>query len=299
MTARADVDPLLASEAVAASGGEVAKTIESCDLSVRMFTDWCGANGRPTDPARQSRADVEDFIAHVLATRSRGTAGVRYRSLRQWFKWLAAEDEVDDPMVGMSHPKLEEKPPPIIPDDHLRALLEVTKGREFNDRRDHAIIRILIDTGMRREELASLNVTDVDLDNAVILLQRSKTGTGRLVPIGTKAVAAIDRYRRRRGAHAHAASPRLWLGWRGPFTGEGIRQMLMARCKEARIPQIHPHQFRHTAAHRWLLAGGQEQDLARIAGWTPGSAILARYGASAAAQRAKVAHQRIAPGDSL
>jgi site-specific recombinase XerC len=60
-----------------------------------------------------------------------------------------AEDEANDVMAGISHPKLEETPPAIITDDQLRRLLDVTKGREFIDRRDHAILRVLIDTGMR------------------------------------------------------------------------------------------------------------------------------------------------------
>jgi len=300
MKATTEVLPLLASwTRTLRAAGKSAKTIESYTLSVRVFTEWCADNGRPVLPDQQSRADVEDHIGWLIDHKSRGTAGTRYRSLRQWFRWLASEDEADDVMVGMSHPKLEEKPPPIIADDDLRALLDATRGRDLKDRRDHALIRVMIDTGMRRGELAALTVNDVDLDGGVILVQRSKTGSGRLVPIGAKSVAAIDRYKRRRILHPDASKPNLWLGGRGVFTGEGIRQMLMVRCREAGIPHIHPHQFRHTAAHRWLLAGGQEQDLARIAGWTPGSAMLGRYGASAASQRARVAHQRIAPGDSL
>jgi hypothetical protein len=46
--------------------------------------------------------------------------------------------------------------------------------------------------------------------------------------------------------------------------------MLLVRSQQAGVGHIFLHQFRHTAAHRWLITGGQEQDLARIAGWTPG-----------------------------
>lgn len=281
--------------------GKSPATIESYALAVRTLSSWCVENGRPVDPAKQSRADIENFIGHLLDTRSTGTAGVRYRSLKQWFVWLAKEDEADNVMVGMKHPKLEVPSVPVIPDDDLRALLDVTKGREFAQRRDHAMFRVLIDTGMRRGEIAGLSVPDVDLDAGVLLVHatRSKTKTGRLVPIGSKSTEALDRYMRVRTRHRHAARPELWLGLHGPLTGEGVRQMLISRCKEAGVRQIHPHQFRHTAAHRWLLAGGQEQDLARIAGWTPGSAMLARYGASAASERARQAHRTLAPGDRL
>jgi site-specific recombinase XerD len=239
-------------------------------------------------------------MAHSLATRSNGTAGTRYRNLKQWFRWLLAEGEIDaDPMAEMHHPKIEEKVPDIITDAELRSLLDVTSGRSFIDRRDHAIIRILLDTGMRRGELVGLKVTDVDLDGQLLLVSRSKTGRGRLVPIGSKSVAAIDRYLRVRKTQRYADSPMLWLGNAGPISGDLVRKLLQKRCAEAGIAPIHPHRFRHTAAHRWLLAGGQEQDLARIAGWTPGSIMLARYGASAASSRAQEAHRRIAPGDSL
>ncbi len=280
------------------AAGKSPRTIESYSAAVVGFT-----TGAPTTPARvvpdrQRRADVEEYIGWLIDEKSRGTAGVRYRSLRQWWRWLAAEDEADDVMAGMSHPKLEEVPPPIITDDQLRALLDTTKGRSLIDRRDRAMFRILIDTGLRRGELVGLTVGDVDLDHSALVVRRSKTGKGRIVPIGTKAVEALDRYLRVRGTHRHAARPELWLGLFGPITGEGIRQMLVTRCRQAGIPRLHPHQFRHTAAHRWLLAGGQEQDLARIAGWAPGSAMLARYGASAAEHRAREAHKRLAPGDS-
>jgi len=293
------------------AGGKSPRTIESYLEGVDSFTRWCEESGRPVMPTEQRRADVEEFIGWLITMRSSGTAGVRYRSLRQWFRWLDVEDEADDVMAGMSHPTLNESPPPIIRDEHLRALLDITRpkrrkpgelansARGLADRRDHAILRVLIDTGMRRGELAALTLTDVDLELGVITIRKAKTKRGRLVPLGAKAADAVDRYLRARPQHRHAARPELWLGLHGPLTGEGVRQIIKARCVQAGIPHVHVHQFRHTAAHRWLLAGGQEQDLARIAGWTPGSAMLGRYGASAAEERAREAHRRIAPGDSL
>lgn len=60
---------------------------------------------------------------------------------------------------------------------------------------------------------------------------------------------AVDRYLRVRVRHQLANRPELWLGRRGPLTYSGLRQMLNRRSREAGIPEVNPHQFRHTFAH--------------------------------------------------
>jgi len=62
--------------------------------------------------------------------------------------------------------------------------------------------------------------------------------------------------------------------------------------------EIHPHRFRHTNAHDFLLAGGQERDLKRLMGWRSDT-MLERYGASAADHRAREAAKRLRRGDRI
>ena len=68
---------------------------------------------------------------------------------------------------------------------------------------------------------------------------------------------------------------------------DGARERIKVRAAQAGLSdRLHPHRFRHTFAHDYLMAGGQERDLKRLAGWTS-DVMLERYGASTADARAR------------
>ena len=115
---------------------------------------------------------------------------------------------------------------------------------------------------------------------------RGKGGKGRSVPFGSQTARAIDRYVRVRRAHRLAGTPALWLGDRGkPFTYDGLHKSLGMRATMAGVDGFHPHRLRHTAAHRWLAAGGSEGGLMAVAGWTRPD-MLMRYTKAQASARA-------------
>jgi site-specific recombinase XerC len=115
-------------------------------------------------------------MEHLLAAWSGGHANNQYRALQQLFKWLAEEEEISvNPMARLRPPKVEEKLVPVLTDEQIRALLRTCPGKDLVDRRDQAILRIFLSTGIRLAEMAGLRLDDVDLDARTAIV----TGKGR------------------------------------------------------------------------------------------------------------------------
>lgn len=286
-------------------------TIRSYTDSVRMLAEWLTASGHPTGVEDVAAEHLRRYLAARQDATSPGNADKDRRNLSVFWRWCIREDErtPPSPMDRVGRIKVPPKSRPILASGELTTLVKVCSGADWESKRDLAIVRILVDNGMRVSGLAGLRYTPDEPKTNDVFLSRHrlritlKAGREFYPPIGKKAAAAIDRYIRARARRPHADSPWLWLPTRGRatstgdvrLTASGIAQMLERRGDEAGIAGVHPHRFRHTFGATWE---GDAYQLMDIGGWE--SLEMARlYSRAGREERAREAHARLSPGDRI
>ncbi|MEV0749494.1 tyrosine-type recombinase/integrase [Streptomyces sp. RTGN2] len=273
------------------------QTLKTYGDGVRAFIRWAESSGR--DPVLD-RPTVNAFVGALLdggATAS--TARSRQLAVRRFSAWLAAEGETDtDPLVSLKPPKLDDPVIPELDEDQLRALIKAcAASNDFRARRDEAIVRLMAETGIRSGEVVAMTVGDVDLKTGVAIVRLGKGGKGRSIPFGPQTARAIDRYLRVRRQHRMASLDALWLGDRQKGFGyQALYSALKTRSQNAGIEGFHPHVLRHTAAGRWLAAGGSEGGLMAMAGWSRRD-MIDRYTRATSERRAQDEARRLGLGD--
>lgn len=263
---------------------------------VTRFLRWCSDSRQP---AELTRSAVHAFLTDLIDAGQEGnTARSRDLALKRFAAWMVSEGEIEEnPLKGLKPPKADAKVVNALTDEQLRALIKACAGKSLQHRRDEAIVRLMAETGLRAGEVLALAVADVNLQDGLLTVRRGNGSKGRVAPFGSQTAAALDRYMRSRRSHRLADTGALWVGGGGKSFGYyGLSLTLKGRAERAGITGFHLHLLRHTAATRWLRAGGSEGGLMAVAGWSTRS-MIERYTGASAAERAAAEARNLGLGE--
>lgn len=232
---------------------------------------------------------IEALRAKGLAP---GTLQVRFRYLSLVCRGLVASGDLKvDPFAGLRAPRARAPLVAFPNDEELSKLLAPEGYVDPFGVRDLAILTLLATAGLRRAELIGMRwsadpaVLDVDLGLGLGRVL-GKGRKQRLVPLLPGVVEVLEVYLREfRPRWARGAEGAFWYGWRGPLTTNAINRIVRERGAAVGLPTLHPHALRHAWANRLLADGVGEGDVMVLGGWT-NRAMLSRYGAFAATERA-------------
>jgi site-specific recombinase XerD len=131
-----------------AAGGKAPKTIRLYTEAVAWFAAarLLGQAGK-TGWEQADRRDVQEWMAWLLGSYSDAYASNQYRALQQFFKWLAAEEDLPDPMAGLQPPHVTAGLVPVFTGTELARLEHACAGRGFAERRDATVIAVLTRPG--------------------------------------------------------------------------------------------------------------------------------------------------------
>ena len=271
--------------------GKTVRTVQAYRETLGQFVQAAREGGFPRKIVKIKTPQIYAFLGWVKNRGvSAGTQHRRYRESRAFFSWCVRMGyTTHNPFDGVPNIRPEVKViQPFTRADVERLLAHCDLDTEFGVR-TRAMILLLLDTGIRRAELESLNIDDVDLDAGRAMIRHGKGRKQRVVPFSTEPARALRNYI---SVYRGSLSGRLFLGvdrggGREPLNSSHMGTMFRRLGAELGI-QANPHRFRHTFATWAIEAGAREIDVQYLLGHS--TAVMTRryastYDASMAANR--------------
>ena len=234
-------------------------TVKSYKRDLNCLSNYCESKSISlwTD---LKQTDIRSYMASRHRQGLSSTSLQRELSaIRSFFNFLLKNQLTDNnPGQYIKAPKKTRKLPKTLDVDQIKSLLEAGANSTI-EIRDLAMFELFYSSGIRLSELAQLNLTDIDLTDKSLMVRSGKGGKSRMLPIGSKAVAAINTWLEHRIKSITSTETALFISTRGTRLGQrSIELRLKQWCKKKGIAEnIHPHMLRHSFATH-LLESSQD-----------------------------------------
>jgi integrase/recombinase XerD len=241
--------------------GLSANTVTAYRRDLVKFDDF--AKKRKLTLESASRDNLVEFLASLYRQKLESRTVARHLvTLRNFFRFAQLQELIStDPSLNLESPKIRRSLPGYLRLEEIERLLAQPDDKTPLGLRDHAMLDVLYSTGLRVSELISLRV--MDLDTAVGCIRCiGKGDKERIVPIGKKALALVERYLRDArpkliGKGKQALATTLFINRRGaPLSRVGVWKILSAYGRKAGLrSSLTPHMLRHSFATHLLERG--------------------------------------------
>jgi len=242
-------------------------SVQAYRRDLLRLAQWCESR----DIDRWQQFSVDDARTHAATLHQSGLSGRSiHRALsagRTFFAWLRRENHVtQDPFVGISAPRSKKKLPSTLSIEDVEQLVEFD-GEDSLAIRDRAMFELIYSSGLRLSELVAIDVDDIDREDQVLRVL-GKGNKTRVVPIGSKAMAAIAAWLEVRDVDSSTAETALFTGRHGRRLGaRSVQQRLRRWSMLQALPQdVHPHMLRHSFASHLLQSSGDLRAVQELLG---------------------------------
>jgi integrase/recombinase XerD len=220
---------------------------------------------RQVSPLRAQHGDLAAFLSELAGggeNRPPVAATTLQRKaacLRSFYRHLRREGLIEhDPTADLRGPPKTRRLPKVLSREQVAKLLEAPKGTEPLALRDRALLELMYACGLRVSEAIGLELGDVDLEEGM-LRARGKGSKERIVPVGRRALEALEVYSGRGRPRLVGAGVErsLFVNHRGAgLTRQGLYKIIQSHARAAGLAgRMTPHTLRHTFATH-LLSGG-------------------------------------------
>ena len=216
----------------------------------------------PVDLGLLTLTDVRSWLARSQADgQARSSLARHSAAIRNFSSWLYRSGFTEvDAAARLKAPRADNELPNVLTQDQARQLLNHAQACAADDDpvcvRDMAALELLYGAGLRVAELCTLNIESLQPNSTVRVI--GKGNKERIVPYGVPATRALMRYLAVRSALTKKPTRALFLGVRGGrLDPRSLRDVVYRVAAQAGVPEISPHDLRHSAATH-LLEGGSD-----------------------------------------